>query len=80
MRSLIVALALVGAVACTGEAFAADQSPQPFTKTDCDKAGMHWDDNANVCGADKAPAASIHGDHHHYHHCWMKHGRHHCRA
>jgi hypothetical protein len=23
---------------------------QPLTRADCQKAGMHWNDNANVCG------------------------------
>jgi hypothetical protein len=23
---------------------------QPLTRADCQKAGLHWDDNANVCG------------------------------
>ena len=23
---------------------------QPLTRADCQKLGMHWDDNANVCG------------------------------
>jgi hypothetical protein len=24
--------------------------PQPLTRADCKKAGMHWNSNANVCG------------------------------
>ena len=28
-----------------------DPVAQPLTRADCDKAGMAWDDNANVCGA-----------------------------
>jgi len=60
-------------------AIAAEQPSQPLTRADCDKAGMTWDDRANVCGGSKTPAASTEGNHH-YHHCWWKNGRHHCRA
>ena len=38
-----------------GSAFAA---PQPLTRSDCQKAGMHWDDNANVCGGGSAAASA----------------------
>ena len=24
--------------------------PQPLTRADCKKAGMHWNNNSNVCG------------------------------
>src|SRR5262249_50997505 len=27
-----------------------DSSSQPLTRNQCDKAGMRWNDNANVCG------------------------------
>ena len=37
-------------------AFAA---PQPLTRADCQKAGMHWDDNANVCGGPAAGSAKM---------------------
>jgi len=37
-------------------AFAA---PQPLTRADCKKAGMHWDDNANVCGGPAAGSAKM---------------------
>jgi hypothetical protein len=57
MRSPVVALVLTIAVACSGYAFAADQSPQPLTRADCEKAGMKWDNRANVCGANAAAAA-----------------------
>jgi len=32
-------------------ALAADASVQPLTRSDCEKAGMQWDDGANVCGS-----------------------------
>jgi hypothetical protein len=34
-------------------------SPQPLTRLDCDKAGMAWDDNANVCGAPSQAAEAV---------------------
>ena len=57
MRSPLAALALTMAVACSGYAFAADQSPQPLTRADCDKAGMKWNDRANVCRSKAAVPA-----------------------
>ena len=56
MRSPVVALVLTVAVACSGYAFAAHQSPQPLRRADCEKAGMRWDNRANVCGANAAAA------------------------
>jgi hypothetical protein len=42
-----------------GEAHAEDVTAQPLTRSDCDKAGMLWDDNANVCGQAHAAAKSM---------------------
>jgi hypothetical protein len=33
------------------QVLAEDVSAQPLTRVDCNKAGMTWDDTANVCGA-----------------------------
>ena len=33
-------------------------APQPLTRTDCQKAGRHWDENANVCGGGSSAANS----------------------
>jgi len=39
---------------------AADSASQPLNRVDCGKAGMQWDDNANVCGSNqKAPIQVI---------------------
>jgi hypothetical protein len=57
MRSPVAAFALAFAVACSGYAFAADQSPQPLTRADCETAGMNWNDRANVCGSNAAAPA-----------------------
>jgi hypothetical protein len=46
--SVMVALGL--AVAFTAPAFAAGPN-QPLTKSDCKKAGLKWDSQANVCQA-----------------------------
>ena len=37
-------------------AFAVETTPQPLTRADCEKAGMRWNDNANVCGGKEARA------------------------
>jgi hypothetical protein len=50
-----VTLLLAGMTVGFGLAFAA---PQPLTRADCQKAGMHWDDNANVCGGGGSAAGS----------------------
>ena len=55
MRSPVIALALTIAVACSGYAFA---ETQPLTRADCGKAGMKWNDGANVCGGGAAAAAT----------------------
>jgi lipoprotein-anchoring transpeptidase ErfK/SrfK len=34
-----------------------DASRQPLTRSDCDKAGMRWNDSANVCGEKSGPQA-----------------------
>ena len=41
------------------QVLAEDVSPQPLTRLDCDKAGMAWDDNANVCGAASLAAEAV---------------------
>ncbi len=57
MRSPVIALALTFAVGCGGYVFAADDTPQPLTRADCDAASMKWNDDTNVCGAAEAAAA-----------------------
>jgi hypothetical protein len=51
MRVLALAVLLTAAV---GPACAAEITPQPLTRADCEKAGMQWNDNANVCGGKQA--------------------------
>jgi hypothetical protein len=38
-------------------AFALDGA-QPLTRADCEKAGLAWDENANVCGGSDKTAES----------------------
>ncbi len=40
---------IVGSIVA-GHAYAEPVSTQPLTRVECDKAGMAWNDNANVCG------------------------------
>ena len=42
-----------------GEAHAEDVTAQPLTRSDCDKAGMSWDDNVNVCGLASANLKTV---------------------
>jgi hypothetical protein len=42
--------------AAIGPAFAAETTPQPLSRADCEKAGMQWNDTANVCGGKQATA------------------------
>ena len=49
MRRVALAFLLIGNL-IAGQAYAEDVTAQPLTRTDCDEAGMSWDDNANVCG------------------------------
>ena len=53
MRVLALAVLLTAAV---GPACAAEITPQPLTRADCEKAGMQWNDNANVCAGKQAMA------------------------
>jgi hypothetical protein len=34
-------------------------APQPLTHADCRKAGLQWNNNANVCGGKQATAKSV---------------------
>jgi hypothetical protein len=51
---LITTLIILTAISLP--ALAAETTPQPLTRADCEKAGMQWNDNANVCGAKQAVA------------------------
>ena len=50
MRLVVLSVLLIGNL-FAHQVLAEDVIPQPLTRGDCGKAGMAWDDNANVCGA-----------------------------
>jgi hypothetical protein len=50
MRVLISVIVLTTAVGGSVPTLAVEATPQPLTRADCKKAGMQWNDNANVCG------------------------------
>jgi L,D-transpeptidase catalytic domain len=48
VRRVALAFLVIGNL-FAGQAHAEDVAAQPLTRSDCDKAVMSWDDNANVC-------------------------------
>jgi len=54
MRTLQVATVFVSAILASSSVLAADAASQPLNRADCEKTGMHWDDNANVCASAQA--------------------------
>ena len=58
MRLVALTVLLIGNL-FAHQVLAEDVIPQPLTRVDCDKAGMAWDDNANVCGAASRAAEPV---------------------
>ena len=58
MRRIALAFLVIGNL-IAGQAYAEDVAAQPLTRSDCYKAGMSWDDNANVCGQANAAVKSV---------------------
>ena len=58
MRLVTLALLVTGHL-IAGQACAEDVAAQPLTRLDCDKAGMSWDDNTNVCGSASAELETV---------------------
>lgn len=58
MRLVALSVLLIGNL-FAHQVLAEDVIPQPLTRGDCGKAGMAWDDNANVCGAASLSAAAV---------------------
>lgn len=52
MRVLVLIIILTTALGVP--ALAVETTPQPLTRADCEKAGMQWNDSANVCGGKHA--------------------------
>jgi hypothetical protein len=49
MKAIASIFVLGSALVVASTVFAAEPSSQPLTRADCDKAGMGWDEGANVC-------------------------------
>ena len=51
MKTVASVFALGSVLLLASSAFAADTSSQPLTRADCNKAGMSWNEGANVCAS-----------------------------
>ncbi|HEX8750823.1 MAG TPA: hypothetical protein VF732_06895, partial [Nitrospira sp.] len=49
MKALVSIFTLATALIVASMTFAADAPSQPLTRVECDKASMHWSEEANVC-------------------------------
>jgi lipoprotein-anchoring transpeptidase ErfK/SrfK len=58
MKAVISIFALASGLMVASIMFAAHASSQPLTRSDCDKAGMHWSEEANVCAESNSAATS----------------------
>jgi lipoprotein-anchoring transpeptidase ErfK/SrfK len=58
MRLVALSVLLIGNL-FAHQVLAEDVIPQPLTRDDCGKAGLAWDDNANVCGAASRAAEPV---------------------
>jgi lipoprotein-anchoring transpeptidase ErfK/SrfK len=58
VRLAALAFLIIGNL-LAGQAHAEDITAQPLTRSDCDKAGLSWDDNANVCGSASADLKNV---------------------
>jgi hypothetical protein len=59
MRTLQAASVFVSAMLASSSVLAADTASQPLNRADCEKTGMHWDDNANVCASAQAGSTQV---------------------
>jgi lipoprotein-anchoring transpeptidase ErfK/SrfK len=57
MKTIASIFALVSALVVASTVLAADISGQPLTRADCGKAGMRWNEGANVCTETTSAAA-----------------------
>ena len=58
MRAPMLIIAFGAAFGIIAPAISAENTPQPLTRADCEKAGMQWNDNANACSGKEASAQS----------------------
>src|SRR6478736_9880140 len=57
MKAIASIFALGSALVVASTVLAADTSSQPLTRADCGKAGMRWNEGANVCTESNSTAA-----------------------
>jgi lipoprotein-anchoring transpeptidase ErfK/SrfK len=57
-RAALLAFLIIGNL-LVGQAHAEDVTAQPLTRSNCEKVGMSWDDNSNVCGQAHAAVKSM---------------------
>ena len=60
MKASVSIFALGSAFMVASMTFAADAPSQPLTRLECDKASMHWNEEANVCAEPNSTAATPH--------------------
>jgi hypothetical protein len=58
MRAVVSIIALASGLVVPSMTFAADAPSQPLTRLGCDKAGMHWSEEANVCAEPNSTSAT----------------------
>ena len=58
MKAVVSIFALATGLIVASMTFAADAPSQPLTRFECDKASMHWNEEANVCAEPNSTAAT----------------------
>ena len=58
MKAIVSIFTLATGIIVASMALAADAPSQPLTRFECDKAGMHWSEDANVCAEPNSTAAT----------------------
>ena len=58
MKAIVSIFALATGLIVASMTFAADAPSQPLTRFECDKASMHWNEEANVCAEPNSTAAT----------------------
>jgi len=58
MKALVSIFTLATALIVASMTFAADAPSQPLTRVECDKASMHWSEEANVCAEPNSTVAT----------------------
>jgi lipoprotein-anchoring transpeptidase ErfK/SrfK len=56
MKAIVSIFTLAAGVIVASMTFAADAPSQPLTRLECDKAAMHWSEEANVCAEPNSTA------------------------